>query len=173
MRTPGQMLNITPKRETTRGTLCAAMQSRRVIEFYYHGGYRTVEPFGLGVTLDGDADNESLLCYQTGGYSEFNSTEGWKLYRAAEIEDIKILNEQFAGDRPGYDPDNIDMVKVFGCVQPEKPKENTVKKTAASPPVPVTTHIAPVTVTHDERMRRFRFTHPLPAPSPALRPNAR
>jgi len=146
--------HITQKREKTRATLCQAINTRCVIEFYYHGGYRTVEPFALGITMHGEADNESLICYQTGGYTDSNKTEGWKLYRASEMEDITVTKEPFTGLRPGYDPENIDMIEVVGCVRP----------------VPTTLQpLTPPSLTHNELMRRFRLTHPLPIPEPNTR----
>jgi hypothetical protein len=153
-----ELLNITTKIDKTRATICSAIRSRRVIEFYYHGGYRTVEPFCLGVVMTGEADNESLLCYQTGGFSELREVVGWKLYRASEMEDIEVSREQFSSDRPGYDPNSVDMAILRCYVTPLKvaPKAAPVPayKTAQKP--------EPRYLTHNELMRRFRFTHPLP-----------
>lgn len=173
MRTIREMLNISSKREKIRGTLWASIEARRVIEFYYHGGYRTVEPFALGIVMYGDADNESLLCYQMSGYSDLNMAVGWKLYRTSEMEDIEVKREQFSGDRPGYDPDKIDMVKIYCSVTRikkdedadkialrEEPKVKVAPQSAYEPPrEPVINSL-----THNELMRRFRFTHPIPIP---------
>ncbi len=157
-------------RGKNRGTLWASIQARRVIEFYYHGGYRTVEPYALGVTRHGHADNESLFCYQLSGFSDLNDAAGWKLYRISEMEEIKVSREQFSGDRPGYDPEDIRMVEVFCCVQPEKTAIKEVKEIPEPPetePPPV--YIAPrppapESLAHNELMRQFRLTHPLPIP---------
>lgn len=149
-----ELLNITTKREKTRATLCSAIKSRRIIEFYYHGGYRTVEPFCLGLVMAGEADNESLLCYQTGGFSELREVVGWKLYRASEMEDIEVSREQFNGDRPGYDPNNVDMATIYCCVTPVK--------TAPVPAYKTVQRKEPGYLTHNELMKRFRFTHPHP-----------
>jgi len=155
-----ELLNITTKKEKTREAICAAIKSRRVIEFYYHGGYRTVEPFCLGLVMSGGADNESLVCYQTGGFSELREVVGWKLYRASEMEDIEVLKEQFSGDRPGYDPDSMDMAVIYGCVTP-------VKAAPKAEPVPAHQELKkpePRYLAHYELMRKFRFTHPIPIP---------
>ena len=172
-----EFLSITPKREKIRATICAAIRARRVIEFYYHDGYRTAEPYALGVTMQGDADNESLICYQTGGHSDLNKAAGWKLYRASEMEEIIIKKEPFTGDRPGYDPDDIDMVKVFCSVRPEQPAMN--KPTEMPQPLkveppnieprPVLAAVekqSPIYLTHNELMRQFRLTHPLAVSEP-------
>jgi len=155
-----QLLNITTKLDKTRATVCAAIKSRRVIEFYYHGGYRTVEPFCLGVVLSEEADNESLLCYQTGGFSELREVVGWKLYRASEMEDIEVFKEEFSGNRPGYDPNDIDMAVIRCYVVPVK---ESPKVAAVSAHGELKTQ-EPGYLTHNELMRRFRFTHPLPIP---------
>ncbi len=153
-------LNITTKRDRIRATICSAVRSRRIIEFYYHGGYRTVEPFCLGVVLSGGADNESLVCYQIGGFSELREVVGWKLYRASEMEDIEISNEQFSGDRPGYDPDDMDMAVIRCYVTPVK----AAPKAAAATAKVELREPEPKNLTHNELMRRFRFTHPIPIP---------
>jgi len=116
LRTIREFLNITKAREKTRAALCSAINSQRVIEFYYHGGYRTVEPFCLGLVMSGTADNESLLCYQVSGHTEYSETVGWKLFRASEMEDLGITTEHFTGDRPGYDPDDVGMATIYCCV---------------------------------------------------------
>jgi hypothetical protein len=171
MRNIKDILNISAKREKTRGTLWAAVQARRIVEFFYHGSHHAVEPFALGITRQGKADNESIICYQLGSYSDIHDVEGWKLYRIAEIDKLKVSPEQFTGDRPGYDPDNIDMVEVYCCVQP--PKTATDKTMKIRPPPEVKTppvYPAPRSppprgsMTHNELMRQFRFTHPASLP---------
>lgn len=160
MRNLKELLNITTKKEQIRTTLCSAIKSRRVIEFYYHGGYRTVEPFCLGVVLSTEADNESLICYQVGGFSELREVVGWKLYRASEMEDIEVLNEQFSGNRPGYDPYDINLAVIRCYVNPVK-EESKAETALAYKGIetPESRYL-----THNELMRRFRFTHPIPIP---------
>ena len=166
------LFTITKARTRIRAVLCSAIKSRRVIEFYYQGGFRTAEPFCLGVTMAGEADNESFLCYQVGGYSEFGSPVGWKLYRASEISDLEITKERFSGDRPRYDPDNPEMTTIYCCVAIGTGDEGRAEEIAA--PVPkierkILCYETPrkqtaVFLTHNELMRRFRFAHPIPLP---------
>jgi hypothetical protein len=112
------------------------------------------------VVLSTEADNESLLCYQTGGFSELREVVGWKLYRASEMEDIEVFKEQFGGDRPGYDPNNLDMAILRCYVTPVKAAPK-VEAAPASVDKAVQKK-EPRYLTHNELMRRFRFTHPLP-----------
>ncbi|HJX12775.1 MAG TPA: hypothetical protein VJ377_04525 [Dehalococcoidales bacterium] len=149
------LLHLTTRRDKNREVLCGAIKGRRVIEFYYHGGYRTVEPFCLGVVMAG-ADNESLICYQTGGYSELLEVVGWKLYRVSEMENIEITRREFGGDRPGYDPDDIGMARIICRVVPVKIAPKIAPKVA--------TPRVDAALTHNELMKRFRFTHPAPLP---------
>ena len=96
----------------------------------------------------------------SGGGGELREVVGWKLYRASEMEDIEVHNEQFDGNRPGYNPDNIDMAVIRCYVTP-------VKETPKVKPVPTQEEReAPelIYLTHNELMRNFRFTHPLPIP---------
>lgn len=171
-----KILNITTAWEHKRMVICSAIRQLRTLEFYYHGGYRTVEPFALGIVRNGKADNESLICYQTGGFSELREVAGWKLYRVSEMEDIEGLKEKFTDDRPGYDPDHVEMAKIIYCVRPVKKAEEDVKETPEEQlkveSSPATTPRAPEVkpkpiirnLSHNELMERFRYAHPLPIP---------
>jgi hypothetical protein len=182
MRSLKKMLNIRTAREDKRDAICLAIKELRVIEFYYHGGYRTVEPFALGITLKSPADNESLICYQTDGFTDLREVVGWKLYRESEMEDIEVLNDTFTGDRPGYDPDHLDLDKIICYVRlmvkmelvdtAPPPKKLTIESSPIYiPPKPV---MPPVVryLTHNELMERFRYAHPesIPALDTALWP---
>ena len=163
------MLFVKKPKETAsvRNELCAAIKSRRVVEFDYHGRTRTVEPFCLGMVIAGQADNESLLCYQLGGYSDLGVPVGWKLYRASEITGLKVSDTSFSGSRPGYDPEHLAMARVYCFVTPETVVE-CAPELAAAPEVETESEKgAPADVTagpapargHNELMQRFRFTH--------------
>jgi hypothetical protein len=174
-------LKISAARDDRRLIICSAIRQLRPIEFYYHGGYRTVEPFALGIVLNSREDNESLLCYQTGGFSELLEVVGWKLYRVSDMEDIEVMKEHFTGDRPGYDPEKLEMVTVICCVRPLYHAEEEIKEPPKeevrieSSPIPIPVYEpppAPVVVpqpiirylTHNELMERFRYAHPMPIP---------
>lgn len=88
----------------------SAIDSKQIIKFYYRGGFRTVEPFCYGVTGIG---SEVLTCYQVGGYSELDDPIGWKLYRVSEMSNLTVIDEQFTGVRPGYNPNDPGMATVY------------------------------------------------------------
>jgi hypothetical protein len=153
-----QLLNIYTARDHKRRAICSAIRQLRKIEFYYHGGYRTVEPFCLGIMIKSEADNESFLCYQTSGFSDLGETVGWKLYRASEMEDIEVLRGKFRVSRPGFDPDNLEMARVICFARPVYDAVEDLMEPAGAPamnPLPMTRLL-----THNELMERFRYTHP-------------
>lgn len=90
-------------------TICAAISSKKVLRFYYKGGYRSVEPFCHGIST---ARNEALRGYQVSGYSESGKPIGWKFIRVSEISNMTITNEQFNGKRPGYNPNDSAMDSI-------------------------------------------------------------
>jgi hypothetical protein len=147
-----QMLNIATARDNKRREICSAIRQLRTLEFYYHGGYHTVEPYCLGIVKKGEADNESLICYQTSGFSDLGEVVGWKLYRASEMEDIEPLRQRFAGTRPGFDPDNLEMYRVICYARPAWGIEEDIKEPVAVP--------QKRSLTHNEIMARFRYVHP-------------
>ena len=165
------MFTTTKAKESIRTALCSAIMSRRVIDFYYHDGFRSVEPFCLGVTRRGKADNESLLCYQVGGDSEFGDTVGWKLYRVSEISDLEITDMRFSSDRPGYDPDNLGMTTIYYCASLDNDNESQPQESIEvleieeeRPSYEEPEKAADLSSTHNELMRSFRFTHPITLP---------
>ena len=61
--------------------LCDAIREMKAIRFHYDGGYRTVEPHCHGASDDGE---ELLRGYQTGGFSQSDQSQGWKLFKVDE-----------------------------------------------------------------------------------------
>ena len=93
-----------------RTTICSAIGSKQVIQFYYDGGSRLVEPFCYGMSKAG---NELLRGYQISGYSKSGDTVGWKLFRASEISSLVVTDEHFTGIRDGYNPNDKAMTTIY------------------------------------------------------------
>ena len=162
----------TEKADTsTRTAICSAIGSKQLIELYYHGGYRIVEPFCLGVLMLGDADNESLLCYQVSGHSEFGDIVGWKLFRFSEISNLKVIDKNFTGVRSGYDSNKLGMATFYCCVSmhtddEEKPKETIqpIRNSEEKERLSCDDHenyeedVSPFQK-HNESVKRFRLSH--------------
>ncbi len=95
--------------------ICEAIHARKLIYFYYGGGYRTVEPFCHGISTAG---NEVLRAYQVGGYSRSRRFGGWRLFRVAKILYLQTTEQEFEGYREDYNPKDPQMVEI--CCQVEE-----------------------------------------------------
>jgi hypothetical protein len=91
-----------------------AIYGRHVVRFSYAGGrVRTVEPYAVGVLATGE---ESLIGYQTGGYSSPSRPHGWCLYEVSKIGGLVLTDSIGSGLRPGY-PSPESFERVFACVE--------------------------------------------------------
>jgi predicted DNA-binding transcriptional regulator YafY len=88
-----------------KATLCEAICSNKVIQFYYSlgddPGLRIVEPHMVAYTT---ANHLSLSAWYLRGRSESREGQGWRDYLISGISRITILDETFAGPRRGYNP---------------------------------------------------------------------
>lgn len=89
--------------------ICDAIRNKNLIEFYYNGGNRTVEPHCHGVTTAG---NEGLRAYQVDGFSE-SGKMGWKMFDLGNASNIHILDEIFDGPRTGYKKGDRGMSQIY------------------------------------------------------------
>ena len=76
-----------------------AIAERRAISLDYSPGSRTIEPCAYGVSADG---HFLLRAFQTSGASASEEHIDWKLFRVDRIRSLRLLDQQFAGPRPGY-----------------------------------------------------------------------
>jgi hypothetical protein len=180
-----RVIKFSRAQEQKQALICSAIRQLRPIEFYYMHGYRTVEPFALGIVLSDRQDNMSILCWQTAGFSDLNEILGWKLYRVSDMEDIEVQNQHFTGVRPGYAPENLEMAQVICCVpaialaeEPAPPPVPIIQPIpelkivepalpACEPAPPQTpAQIRPIVrvISHNQLMERFRYAHPQPIP---------
>lgn len=83
----------------------AAIGSRNVVEFSYHGYSRVAEPHVLGV----HNGKKQLLVYQTGGQSS-SGLPGWRRVNVDEISSFRITAQTFAGQRYTGGHSNFDTV---------------------------------------------------------------
>jgi hypothetical protein len=91
--------------------LCESIAGRRIIRFYYEGGFRSAEPYIYGLS---EAGIEFLLCYQTSGVSSSDKPEGWKRLRVEKIDELKISDVTFKENQPVYDPADA-VIKTVYC----------------------------------------------------------
>ena len=106
------MIPTMKKEETNMKTeICSAINSKQVLEFYYNGGIRLVEPFCYGIHKN--TNNELLRGYQACGYSESGESNGWKLFLVDDISKLTITNNHFSGSREYYNPDDKAMTTIY------------------------------------------------------------
>lgn len=83
--------------------ICSAINSRRVIRFYYSPGdapgYRTVEPYMVAFNQDGQL---ALSAWFLSGASKSMNGPGWREYLLSGISRVTDGTQQFDGLRPGY-----------------------------------------------------------------------
>jgi hypothetical protein len=91
--------------------ICQAVAQRQMLAFDYDRHHRIVEPHCHGPGVDG---RELLRAYQVGGTSA-SGPLGWKLFDAARITSMRVLDEHFA-PRPDYRADDPAMHPVHCCV---------------------------------------------------------
>ena|SRR5690242_7315754 len=86
-------------------TICDAIRSRRVIQFYYtgdtHPGIRKVEPHMVAST---SAENLVLSAWFLEGVTGSRAKTNWREYLIKEMSQVTITDEFFSGPRPGYNP---------------------------------------------------------------------
>lgn len=87
-----------------------AIESRKLLDFYYKNHHRIVEPHTFGIS---SKRNESLSAFQIDGTSERNNVPDWGLFTIDKIVDLKILNESFVGTRPKYTKKDSRMIEIY------------------------------------------------------------
>ena len=86
-----------------------AIKNKQLLQFYYNGGTRVVEPHCYGTTTAG---NEGLRAYQVSGYSESGNL-GWKMFDLGHASSILVLDESFSSSRPGYKRGDKGMSQIY------------------------------------------------------------
>jgi hypothetical protein len=81
-----------------RATIKESIENMQLIEFYYDGGRRTVEPHCYGQSSKG---NDVIRAFQVGGYSS-SGKMAWKLYDLSKVSSLTLLDEKFDSPRTGY-----------------------------------------------------------------------
>ena len=100
----------------SQAILCSAISSLNRVQFYYTGdaapGYRTVEPHMVAYN---STDHLVLSAWFLGGASESQEGQWWREYLLSEICNVRILQEKFAGPRPGYRQDGGKTFRNVQC----------------------------------------------------------
>ena len=93
-----------------KSEICEAINNWNLIEFYYDGYPRVVEPHTFGVSSKG---NDILSAYQVGGGSKQGKVEDWRLFTIDKISSLSVLKETFTDARNGYRKGDSRMVQIY------------------------------------------------------------
>ncbi|MCA0348730.1 MAG: WYL domain-containing protein [Bacteroidetes bacterium] len=85
-----------------------AIENQNVIEFYYDGELRVVEPHCYGVSKAG---NDVLRAFQVDGYSSSNKM-WWRMYTLSKMQQIQIVEDTFSS-RNDYKRGDKDMIRIY------------------------------------------------------------
>jgi hypothetical protein len=87
-----------------------AIENRNLLEFYYDGHYRLVEPHTYGCSSKG---NDILSAYQIEGTSEEGGIPDWRLFTTSEIIGLRKTDFTFSGTRPKYGRGDSRMREIY------------------------------------------------------------
>lgn len=90
--------------------ICDASRKKHLLEFYYDGHFRKVEPHTFGVSKRG---NDLLAAYQVSGDSKVGKVPDWKQFNLDKIETLKVLDETFSSPRSGYVKGDSRMSEIY------------------------------------------------------------
>lgn len=90
--------------------VCDAINNREVIQFYYDGGMREVEPFCFGENSKG---NCVLRGFQISGYSSSGKSVGWKLFKVDDMSNFSLIGRKFTKIRQDYNPNDKGMIRII------------------------------------------------------------
>ena len=90
-----------------------AVMGKKLVEFYYEGGTKVIEPHIVAHNMNGHI---LLNGWFVRGDKKFGE-EGWQDYMLAGISQLKILPETFTKARFGYNPlDSRKFANIQFCL---------------------------------------------------------
>lgn len=124
----------------SRDTVADAIKNKDVVFIYYSGdetinrGYRTIEPFVLGVSTAG---NLVVRAYQQAGATDSGNPAqrpndeipGWRLFRLDGITSMSRTLRRFENPRPKYNPQDKQMTQIILAAnfkEPDLPQHSTM-----------------------------------------------
>ena len=91
--------------------LSKTIGARLIIRFEYGGSMYTVEPHLLGRDY---TKQDCLLAWVVPEHVQADGSRGnWKTFQLSEITSLKILEQRFTKQRPGYDPYESSMSRIY------------------------------------------------------------
>jgi hypothetical protein len=93
--------------------ICKAIRSRKILEVYYDGGYRNLEPYCYGLGISG---HDLLRAYQLGQPPEPSRKIGWKLFKVEDFALITLTDKHFEARSDEYNPKDSAMKEIYCTV---------------------------------------------------------
>lgn len=91
--------------------ICDAISNKNIIEFYYEGGVRAVEPHCYGIHKN--TGKEVLCGFQTEGFSRSGGLPNWRFFIVDKISNLVVKNKYFTEPRPLYNPNDKRMSTII------------------------------------------------------------
>lgn len=91
--------------------ICDAINKRLVIQFYYDGELRIVEPFVLGYHKD--TGNLVLRSFRVGGFSKSEREPFWRLFDTSLIQNLQVTKKSAMSKREFYNPNDKHMSQII------------------------------------------------------------
>ncbi|MDX5421168.1 MAG: WYL domain-containing protein [Hymenobacteraceae bacterium] len=87
-----------------------AIGARLLIRFSYNHEEHVVEPHLVGQ----DMQKQDCLCaWRKSKIAADSAKECWRCYHLSEIKDLEVLEQRFSSKRPGYDPYDSTMSRIY------------------------------------------------------------
>lgn len=87
-----------------------AIANKQLLEFFYNGKIRIVEPYTFGCSHKGD---DTLSAFQIEGGSNSSKDLGWRQFIIENIESLVLLDSNFNSIRDGYNPNDSRMSEIY------------------------------------------------------------
>ncbi|WP_242923808.1 WYL domain-containing protein [Pontibacter liquoris] len=90
--------------------LSNAIGARLLVAFDYDAESCIVEPHLLGCNKNGE---DCLHAWQTSNTAETGIKGVWRCFLFSKIKNLKLLDDRFSHKRPGYDPYENTMTRIY------------------------------------------------------------
>ncbi|MHC2990383.1 hypothetical protein OB13_01840 [Pontibacter sp. HJ8] len=90
--------------------LSGAIGARRLIQLSYENKILVVEPHLVGKNK---ADEDCLYGWISVGVEPHKAETGWRVFLLKNISHFKLLEKSFSKARPGYDPYDNRMNRIY------------------------------------------------------------
>lgn len=87
-----------------------AIGARLLLQFTYKNSSYLVEPYLVGKN---NLNQDCLRAWQLKSPENLSSDNAWDCFALDEISNLKILDKQFTNKRPGYDPYDSTMQRIY------------------------------------------------------------